>query len=154
MRCALCDEVLPQLAGSARRRGRGRRLRHADGAPRARARAEVGSTGAEDALARPAASIAPLRFGAGPKGKVESRWPRSPVVGTSVAAEGFADHGAGMLVADDAPAIASGSRGCQDDLLWQRLSDGGRALIDEVCGPARCDRELDVLEFLSPHDAA
>ena len=75
-------------------------------------------------------------------------------MGTSVAAEGFADHGAGMLVADDAPAIASGSRGCQDDLLWQRLSDGGRALIDEVCGPARCDRELDVLEFLSPHDAA
>jgi glycosyltransferase involved in cell wall biosynthesis len=107
----------------------------------------------EDELARRRLSIAPLRFGAGLKGKVgESLAAGVPVVGTTVAAEGFADHGAGMLVADDAPAIASAiARLATDDLLWQRLSDGGRALIDEVCGPARCDRELsDVLEFLEP----
>ena len=110
----------------------------------------------EDELARRRLSIAPLRFGAGLKGKVgESLAAGVPVVGTSVAAEGFADHGAGMLVADDAPALASAiARLATDDLLWQRLSDGGRALIDEVCGPARCDRELsDVLEFLEPRQA-
>jgi GT2 family glycosyltransferase len=107
----------------------------------------------EDELALRRLSIAPLRFGAGLKGKVgESLAAGVPVVGTSVAAEGFAGHAGGMLVADDAPALSAAIvRLAMDDALWQRLSDGGRALIDGLCGPARCDRELaDVLEFLEP----
>src|SRR6185437_5572144 len=107
----------------------------------------------EAELAARRISIAPLRFGAGLKGKVgESLAAGVPVVGTSVAAEGFAGHTGGMLVADDAQALSAAIvRLATDDVLWQRLSDGGRALIDELCGPARCDRELaDVLEFLEP----
>jgi hypothetical protein len=154
----LCDEVLPQLRGL----GSDAAVAVAGYAMPDELAAFARERGAEvlgflpvveDELARRRLSIAPLRFGAGLKGKVgESLAAGVPVVGTTVAAEGFADHGAGMLVADDAPAIASAiARLATDDLLWQRLSDGGRALIDEVCGPARCDRELsDVLEFLEP----
>jgi GT2 family glycosyltransferase len=154
----LCDEVLPQL----RALGSDAAVAIAGYAMPEELAAFARERGAEvlgflpvveDELARRRLSIAPLRFGAGLKGKVgESLAAGVPVVGTSVAAEGFAGHVAGMLVADDAPAIASAiARLATDDLLWQRLSDGGRALIDEVCGPARCDRELsDVLEFLEP----
>jgi GT2 family glycosyltransferase/glycosyltransferase involved in cell wall biosynthesis len=98
-------------------------------------------------------SLAPLRFGAGLKGKVgESLAAGVPVVGTAVAAEGFAGHAEAMLVATDASSLArSIARLAHDDALWQRLSDAGRALIAESFGPERCDRELaDVLGFLDP----
>jgi GT2 family glycosyltransferase/glycosyltransferase involved in cell wall biosynthesis len=107
----------------------------------------------EDVLEHTRMSIAPLRFGAGLKGKVgESLAAGVPVVGTQVAAEGFGDAAEGMLVADDPAAFARAiARLATDDALWQRLSDGGRALIAKTCGPDRCDQELtDVLEFLQP----
>ena len=107
-----------------------------------------------DGRARPAAlSIAPLRYGAGLKGKVgESLAAGVPVVGTSVAAEGFPAPGEAMLVADDAAGLAAAMvRLAGDDALWQALSDGGRAQIARWFGPERCDRELaDVLEYLDP----
>src|SRR6185312_13592978 len=52
-------------------------------------------------------SIAPLRFGAGLKGKVgESLAAGVPVVGTTIAAEGFARPERGMLIADTAAEFA------------------------------------------------
>jgi GT2 family glycosyltransferase/glycosyltransferase involved in cell wall biosynthesis len=154
----LCDEVLPALrtlgcelpvavAGS------GMPVELADFA-RARGAEVLGFLpSVADELAHRRISIAPLRFGAGLKGKVgESLAAGVPVVGTSVAAEGFTAAHEAMLVADDAQGFAAAiARLAEDDVLWQRLSDGGRALIAGAFGPERCDRELaDVLDYLDP----
>ncbi len=107
----------------------------------------------EEELRRRRMSIAPLRYGAGLKGKVgESLAAGVPVVGTGVAAEGFVSPEEAMLVADAAVDLAVAiARLAEDDALWQRLSDGGRGLIARGFGPERCDRELsDVLEYLDP----
>lgn len=85
-------------------------------------------------------SVSPLRFGAGVKGKVgEALAHGLPVVTTSVGAEGMAlVDGRTALVADDADAFAAAVlRGLADDELWQRLSDAGRAHVDELFGPQR-----------------
>ena len=51
--------------------------------------------------------VAPLRFGAGVKGKiVEAMHNGVPTVTTTVGAEGIDEAGAGLLIADDAPAFA------------------------------------------------
>jgi len=74
-------------------------------------------------------AVAPLRFGAGVKGKVNlSMAHGQPVVATSCAAEGMhlAD-GRDVLIADAAAAFADAVvRLYQDPVLWQRLSAGGR----------------------------
>jgi GT2 family glycosyltransferase/glycosyltransferase involved in cell wall biosynthesis len=74
-------------------------------------------------------AVAPLRFGAGVKGKVNlSMAHGQPVVATSCAVEGMhlAD-GDDVLVADDAGAFADAIvRLYRDQALWQRLSEGGR----------------------------
>jgi hypothetical protein len=154
----LCDEVLPALRALGSDvpiavAGSGMPQELADHA-RAHGAEVLGFLpSVEDELARRRMSIAPLRFGAGLKGKVgESLAAGVPVVGTTVAAEGFPAPDRAMLVADDALAFAAAIvRLSGDDALWQRLSDGGRALIAEGFGPERCDRELaDVLEFLDP----
>ena len=73
-------------------------------------------------------SIAPLRFGAGTKGKVASSLAAGvPCIATPVAAEGMSlSENAGVLVTSDPAAFAS--RLCEaytDELLWNRLSIGG-----------------------------
>ena len=84
-------------------------------------------------------SIAPLRFGAGLKGKVgESLAAGVPVVATTIAAEGFDRPERGMLIADSAAGFAAAiERLSSDDELWARLSQGGREL---VVGDARHGR--------------
>ncbi len=72
-------------------------------------------------------SLAPLRYGAGVKGKVNQAMSHGlPVVATSCAAEGmFLEHGKDVLIADDAETFADCIvRACSDESLWQRLSDG------------------------------
>jgi GT2 family glycosyltransferase/glycosyltransferase involved in cell wall biosynthesis len=73
-------------------------------------------------------ALAPLRYGAGVKGKVNmSMSYGQPVVATPVAVEGMhlAD-GTEVLVADDADAFAQAVlRLYRDPALWQRLSEGG-----------------------------
>jgi glycosyltransferase involved in cell wall biosynthesis len=154
----LCDEVLPAL------RALGCELPVAvagSGMPdelaeyaRARGADVLGFLpSVADELRRRRMSIAPLRYGAGLKGKVgESLAAGVPVVGTSVAAEGFPAPDSSMLVADDPEGLAAAmARLAGDDVLWQLLSDGGRAQIAGAFGPERCDRELaDVLEYLDP----
>jgi glycosyltransferase involved in cell wall biosynthesis len=73
-------------------------------------------------------SIAPLRFGAGTKGKVASSLAAGvPCIATPVAAEGMSlSEDSGVLVAADPAGFAS--RLCEaysDELLWNRLSIGG-----------------------------
>ncbi|WP_372361166.1 glycosyltransferase [Xanthomonas sp. NCPPB 1325] len=73
-------------------------------------------------------SVAPLRFGAGVKGKINlSMAHGQPVVGTTCAVEGMhLRDGEDVCVADDADAFASAIvRLYQDAALWQRLADNG-----------------------------
>jgi GT2 family glycosyltransferase len=74
------------------------------------------------------ASIAPLRYGAGVKGKVNLAMSYGlPVVATSPAVEGM--HlvpGEDVMVADDPEQFAAAiERVCGDEALWQRLSAAG-----------------------------
>ncbi|MDR0183429.1 glycosyltransferase family 4 protein [Lysobacter arvi] len=73
-------------------------------------------------------SIAPLRFGAGVKGKVNMAMSHGvPVVLTSIAAEGMhLVDGENALIADSAEEFAAAIvRLYGDPALWVRLSDGG-----------------------------
>jgi glycosyltransferase involved in cell wall biosynthesis len=73
-------------------------------------------------------SVAPLRFGAGVKGKVNQALAAGlPVVATTCAVEGMGlEDGVDALVADGAEAFADAIvRGCEDDALWSRLAAGG-----------------------------
>jgi len=98
------------------------------------------------------ASIAPLRFGAGVKGKVNMSMSHGlPVIGSTVAVEGMrlAD-GIDVLVADDAAGFAAAyARLVVDEALWNTLSDNAvrnvrehfsadaaRAALRRVIGPS------------------
>ena len=90
-------------------------------------------------------SIAPLRFGAGVKGKVLASLGRGvPVVGSTVAFEGIpAADGREVLFAEDAAAAADAVlRLHGDPQLWQRLSDAGTALVAEHFSPAAAEAAL------------
>ena len=73
-------------------------------------------------------AMAPLRYGAGVKGKVNmSMSYGQPVVATSIAVEGMhAQPGGEVLVADEVADFAAATvRAYTDEALWRRLSDGG-----------------------------
>lgn len=79
-------------------------------------------------------SLAPLRYGAGVKGKVNTAMSHGlPVVATSIAAEGmWLRHGENALLADDAESFAEAVlRLYQDRALWYELSEGGMKNIQE-----------------------
>jgi glycosyltransferase involved in cell wall biosynthesis len=74
---------------------------------------------------------APLRFGAGVKGKItHSMAAGLPVVTTSIGAEGLTGvNGEHMLVADDHAGFAAAVAALyRDDDLWRRLSSNAQAL--------------------------
>jgi O-antigen biosynthesis protein len=75
------------------------------------------------------ASIAPLRYGAGVKGKINLAMSYGlPVVATTPSIEGMhLNPGDDVLVADD-PEVFTAQlvRAYQDEVLWQRLAAGGR----------------------------
>ncbi len=76
--------------------------------------------------------VAPLRFGAGMKGKIgQSMSQGLPVVTTSVGAEGmFLVDGENALVADAPEAFAHAvDRLVRDDALWTQLSRSGAQLV-------------------------
>ncbi len=73
-------------------------------------------------------AVAPLRYGAGIKGKVNISMSRGqPVVATPMAVEGmFVNSGEEVLVAESAEDFAAGIvRLYQDEQLWNRISAGG-----------------------------
>ena len=83
-------------------------------------------------------SVAPLRYGAGMKGKVgEALAVGLPVVTSSIGAEGMQlVDGVHALIADDATAFAAAiERLLSDDALWERLSAAGPAHVDALYGP-------------------
>ncbi len=79
-------------------------------------------------------AVAPLRFGAGVKGKVNmSMSYGQPVVGTSVAVEGmYTKNGYDVLMADDADSFAEAViQLYQDQTLWQQVSKGGLENVEK-----------------------
>ncbi|HEY8722065.1 glycosyltransferase [Pengzhenrongella sp.] len=91
----------------------------------------------DDVYARARVAIAPLRYGAGIKGKVgEAMSFGVPVVGTSVAAEGMSiQHRVTGWVCDDGAAFAHGVvEAFRDDELWTAVSEAGRAHVERNLG--------------------
>jgi glycosyltransferase involved in cell wall biosynthesis len=80
-------------------------------------------------------TVAPLRFGAGAKGKVASSLAAGvPCVATPIAAEGMGlSEAAGVLVAGDAAGFAAHVVAAHGDAArWERLSRGGLAYAEAV----------------------
>lgn len=99
-------------------------------------------------------SIAPLRFGAGVKGKVvEALAHQVPVVATSTAAEGVPDARQALAITDDPRLFADCVLDlCSDGARWQAAATAGRKIVDrwfteEV---ARGTLGLDVPELVKP----
>ena len=90
-------------------------------------------------------SVAPLRFGAGVKGKINTAMSCGlPVVATTVAVEamGLSD-GDDVLLADTPDAFADAVvRACTDEALWQRLSRGGRDNVRRHFSPEQARAAL------------
>lgn len=79
-------------------------------------------------------AIAPLRYGAGVKGKVNmSMSYGQPVIATPAAIEGmFVESGREVLVADDATTFADAVlRAYHDETLWNQLSEQGLKNVEE-----------------------
>ncbi|MBD8657077.1 glycosyltransferase [Oxalobacteraceae sp. CFBP 13730] len=82
-------------------------------------------------------SVAPLRYGAGIKGKIGSAMAQGlPVVATPLAAEGMSlTDGLNILIADGAAALADTIvRLYRDEALWNHISAEGVAFADAAWG--------------------
>jgi len=93
-------------------------------------------------------AVAPLRYGAGVKGKVNMSMAHGqPVVATPAAVEGmFAEHERDILVAEDAAAFASEVvRLYQDEKLWDRLSEASVKNVEEHFSIAAARNSLTTL---------
>jgi hypothetical protein len=85
-------------------------------------------------------SVAPLRYGAGLKGKVVSSLASGvPCVGTSIATEGMELRpGDGVVVAETPAELTDGILRVHDDpKFWSELSSGGVAFVADRCSPSR-----------------
>lgn len=90
-------------------------------------------------------TVAPLRFGAGVKGKVLSSLCHGvPCIATSLAVEGMGlEAGDGVLVADDPAALAEAvCRVMGDDQAWLQLSQRGMARMRELYSVEAFERRL------------
>lgn len=93
-------------------------------------------------------SVAPLRVGAGMKGKVGEALSRGlPVVATQMAAEGMGlEHDRDLLIADEPGAFAEAiARLLHDDSDWLRLAEAGRRYIEQHYSVGAVERMLGVL---------
>jgi glycosyltransferase involved in cell wall biosynthesis len=82
--------------------------------------------------------VAPLRFGAGIKGKVgEAMAHGIPVVTTSIGAEGFGlTHGLDVMIADDPESFADAIQQLYSQKeLWERVAFNGRLRIEKHFTP-------------------
>ena len=96
-------------------------------------------------------SVAPLRYGAGVKGKVNQSMARGlPVVATSMACEGMGvEDEVDVLMADGADDFARAiCRLYDDEALWNRLVEGGRSNIERYYSFAQAGAAVtEALEF-------
>lgn len=93
-------------------------------------------------------SIAPLRFGAGVKGKINTSQSYGvPVVSTPIGAEGMQlVHGESVWIADGPEAFAAGVvRVHEDAALWSRLAEGSRRNLEEHFSARRAQESIDRL---------
>ncbi|MBV8526829.1 MAG: glycosyltransferase family 4 protein [Candidatus Dormibacteraeota bacterium] len=93
-------------------------------------------------------AVAPLRYGAGVKGKVgEALAMGLPCVATSIAAEGLElVHGTHLLVADDAAGFAAAVlRAYTDPHTWGRLANAGVDVAAERWSPQAMNARLTAL---------
>jgi glycosyltransferase involved in cell wall biosynthesis len=98
-----------------------------------------------DFLDRRRVSVAPLRYGAGAKGKVAESLARGlPVACTPVAAEGMGlEPGSNVLVGDTPAALAAHVVGLlRDDARWRALSDAGLAFARAVTSRERAHARI------------
>ena len=92
-------------------------------------------------------TIAPLRYGAGTKGKVASSLAAGvPCVATSVAAEGMALADAGVLVADDPASFVEAICAAYSDAdNWRRLSRCALGYAERMLSEAGWRAQLDAM---------
>ncbi len=93
-------------------------------------------------------TVAPLRFGAGAKGKVASSLAAGvPCIVTPVASEGMALAGTSGVIVAGAPAdfAAAVVRAYGDAALWAELSAGALAYADRMLSPAAWQDRLDAM---------
>jgi glycosyltransferase involved in cell wall biosynthesis len=91
------------------------------------------------------ASLAPLRFGAGVKGKINMAMSYGlPVVATTVAVEGMRlEHLRDVWVADDVQGILAGvERLRSDELFWHELAEHSIANVRKYFSPEAADATL------------
>jgi glycosyltransferase involved in cell wall biosynthesis len=89
--------------------------------------------------------IAPLRFGAGMKGKIGQALSYGlPVVTTTIGAEGFGlTHGREAMIADEPGAFANAIfQVYTDKKLWNKLSVGGHLYVQENLSPRVVQEKL------------
>jgi GT2 family glycosyltransferase len=106
----------------------------------------------EPYLGRCRLSVAPLRFGAGVKGKINAAQARAiPVVATNVAVEGMRlEHGRDVLVADSAEAFADAIvKLYSDEALWTAMSDAGMLNVARHFSPEAAAHSLEQLLALA-----
>ncbi len=99
-------------------------------------------------LERSRLMVAPLRFGAGMKGKVTQCLAAGlPVVTTTVGAEGLAvTDDENILIADDVLEVAERiTRVCEDDELWSRISNAGQSVVATACSPQAIEEQMRLL---------
>ncbi|MGQ9660465.1 MAG: glycosyltransferase [Thermochromatium sp.] len=146
-----CDAVMPHL----RARLPDLRLKVIGSDPPAEVLARAGEDSGVDVLghvpdvdplfARCKLSVAPLRYGAGVKGKINQSLAHGlPVVATALAIEGMhLVDGESVLVADTAEAMVEAViRLYQDPDLWRRLSVGGLKVMEEHFSFAAAERAV------------
>jgi glycosyltransferase involved in cell wall biosynthesis len=99
-------------------------------------------------LERSRLMVAPLRFGAGLKGKVTQCLAEGlPVITTTIGAEGLeVRDGESIFIADDAGEIAARVvRAYRDDELWRRISRAGQSIVAAACSPQAIEGQMRLL---------
>jgi GT2 family glycosyltransferase/SAM-dependent methyltransferase len=92
--------------------------------------------------------VAPLRYGAGMKGKItQSLAAGLPVVTTPIGAEGLDGHsGECLLIGADAGELAAHTvRVYRDDELWQRVSREGQSVVAAAFSPGVIEDQMRLL---------
>lgn len=90
-------------------------------------------------------SVAPLRYGAGIKGKIGTAMAAGlPTVATALAAEGMSlVPGEHIMVADGAAAFVDAiAQLYEDEALWRKLSEAGQAFAEQAWGAEAAYRNL------------
>jgi glycosyltransferase involved in cell wall biosynthesis len=93
-------------------------------------------------------SIAPLRYGAGIKGKIGEAWSFGlPAVGTTIAMEAMLEPDSPAYLVGDTPVEFARQleRAYRDESLWRNASEAGLHLIEERASPALAAEQLRIV---------